>query len=134
MEDLEAHRAADQVKYDYRESLRLVRIRQCEEVAALQAKLKSERELLLIRRETDRQVLVNVKRKLDTNQYTFRESSKAWGLTRVARMNSISKTIPPDEPLRPVVPTTPRAAIRARGRFEPQAGPVQLPALNFAKF
>jgi hypothetical protein len=135
MEGLEASRAGRQIKSDFRESLRLLRMRQTDEVVALDEKLKNERELFMTRRETDRQVFVNVKKKLNVKQHSFRDAPKAWALTRVTRMNSISKPIPLDEPHRPVSPATPsRASIRSTGRFQRQAQQITLPHLDFTKF
>jgi hypothetical protein len=134
MERFEAQRAAAQIKVDYRESLRLLRIRQREEVAALDAKVTYERELFVSRRATDKQVFVNVRKKLDSKQRGFRDPPKAWALTRVARMNSISKPIP-DEPLHPVAPAgSSRATIRSSGRFQRHTQQISLPHLDFSKF
>jgi hypothetical protein len=134
LEELEGMRSAAKIKADYRENLRLVRIKQREEVVALDAKLKYEREFFVLRRKRDRQVLINVRGKLDSRAHNFREPSKAWGITRVARMNSISKTIPPGEPLCPRIPPSPdRAQVRSSGKYERQVEKIQLPALDLKK-
>jgi hypothetical protein len=135
MEELEALRATDAIKTDYRESLRRLRFRQRDEVVAFETKAKDEREQLFIRRRRSRQVLLNVKKKLNSKEQTFREASKAWALTRGARMNSISKTIPADEPLSPTPPSTPgREVVRSHGRFQRQSERIKLPPLEFSKF
>jgi hypothetical protein len=134
MESSESQRAAGSIKVDFRESLRRLRIRQGDDIVALEGKVRAERELLILGRQSQRQVLVNVRKKLDSKEQAFHVPAKAWACTKPARMNSISKSIPPGEPLSPIVPAAPREGVRSRGRLQQQSQQIQLPHLAFEKF
>jgi hypothetical protein len=117
-----------QIKADYREAHRKMQIRHADEEAALDRDRDVERQLVMQRRAQERRVLANVMHKLDVKREAFGEPEKAWQYTKVARMNEISKNKKKTPPRQPA---TPRASVRARGRFEQQARPVRLPPLDF---
>jgi hypothetical protein len=131
IESIESEEAAGrvaQIKADYREARRKMQIRRADEEAALDRDLDVERQLVRQRRAQERRVLTNVIHKLDVKREAFGEPEKAWQYTKVARLNEISKN---KQKTAPREPATPRAKVRATGRFEPQARAIRLPPLDF---
>jgi hypothetical protein len=129
-EQHQADVASHQMRIDFRESRRRVKIRHADETEGLDVTLQTEKQVIAGKREVEREVLENTEKKVQYHGERIREPELAWNLTRPGRMNDISKTINPDtQPLHP--PADARSEVRARGRFQAQTMPIRLPPLDF---
>jgi hypothetical protein len=129
-EQNQADVAAHQMRLDFRESRRRAEIRHNHQREGLEVTMRTEEQAIAGRREVERKVLENTEKKVQYQGERIREPELAWNLTKLGRMNNISKTIDPDtQPLHP--PAGSRHEVRARGKFQAQTAPIRLPPLDF---
>jgi hypothetical protein len=128
LERKETAAAVELVKGDYRESRRVLSVRHSEEAAVLQLTHDSESQFVMQRRERDKAVLENVKRKVDVKRTAVNSPDKAWLIVTKHRMVDIARS---HDPVRPRAPMG--VIDRAAGRFAKQVSPLRLPRLNLER-
>jgi hypothetical protein len=124
--------AVDQVKVEFRESKRKLQMKHEDELAALEVKFESEHKFLIGRRELERGVLLNLKKKRELKGEALDSPEKVWQHTKKQKLTDIGRMLT-DDSVRPSPPRNhhSQSVFRTRGRFEQHASLIRLPQLDF---